>query len=151
MPHIHDRIDYTVEVFIVHKDTILLHQHKKLNKWLSIGGHVELDEDPEVACHREVKEEMGLEIELVPERETKKFNTSHELPQPFAVNRNPITDTHDHITFVYFARTNTDQVTPEEGITEWKWFAKEDLEENGDGVPDDIRYYALKALDVLSS
>ena len=46
MPHIHEKIDFTVEVFIVHKDTVLLRMHDKVKKWLGPGGHIELHEDP---------------------------------------------------------------------------------------------------------
>ena len=65
MPHIHEKIDFTVEVFIVHKDKVLLRMHDKYKKWMSVGGHIELHEDPVEAAHREVKEEVGLDIELV--------------------------------------------------------------------------------------
>jgi len=64
MPHIHKLIDFTVEVFIVHKHKVLLRRHDKYKKWLSIGGHIELHEDPVEAAIREVKEEVGLEVEV---------------------------------------------------------------------------------------
>jgi 8-oxo-dGTP pyrophosphatase MutT (NUDIX family) len=38
--------------------------HKQLNKWLAIGGHIELNEDPDEALFREGKEECGLEIKV---------------------------------------------------------------------------------------
>src|SRR3989338_3530526 len=65
MPHIHDNIDFTVEVFVVKDGKVLLRKHDKYNKWLSIGGHVELNEDTDEAVVREVKEEVGLNINLV--------------------------------------------------------------------------------------
>lgn len=65
MPHIHEKIDFTVEVFIVHKNKLLLRMHDKYKIWLSIGGHIELNEDPNEAAIREVKEEVGLDIDLV--------------------------------------------------------------------------------------
>jgi len=64
MPHIHDLIDFIVNVYIVHEGKVLFIQHKKLNKWLPVGGHIELNEDPDQAIFREVKEECGLEIEI---------------------------------------------------------------------------------------
>ena len=64
MPHIHELIDFTVGVYIVHDSKVLLVHHKKFDKWLSVGGHIELHEDPEEALFREVKEETGLEIKL---------------------------------------------------------------------------------------
>ncbi len=65
MPHIHDTIDFTVEAFVVHNDKVLLRKHDKYKIWLSVGGHIELDEDPNQAAFREVKEEVGLDIELI--------------------------------------------------------------------------------------
>ena len=64
MPHIHEKIDFTSEVFIVYQDKVLLRIHDKYGRWLSIGGHIELDEDPVQAAIREAKEEVGLDIEI---------------------------------------------------------------------------------------
>src|ERR1035437_10061638 len=68
MAHIHEKIDFTVSIFVVQDGKILLIHHRNLNKWLPLGGHVELDEDPETAALREAKEESGLEVELLGER-----------------------------------------------------------------------------------
>lgn len=51
---------FTVSVFIVYKDKVLLHLHKKVKKTLQLGGHIELNELPEEACIREAWEESGL-------------------------------------------------------------------------------------------
>jgi len=61
MAHIHEKIDFTVAIFIVHEEKILLIHHRKLDKWLPLGGHIELDEDPEQAALREAHEELGIE------------------------------------------------------------------------------------------
>ena len=50
MAHIHEKIDFTVAIFVVHDGKILLIHHRKLNKWLPLGGHIELDEEPEIAA-----------------------------------------------------------------------------------------------------
>ena len=52
MAHIHEKIDFTVAIFVVHEEKILLIHHRKLGKWLPLGGHIELDEDPEQAADR---------------------------------------------------------------------------------------------------
>ena len=54
MPHIHDNIDFTAEVFVVYKGRVLLRKHDKYKMWLSVGGHIEPDEDPNQAAVREV-------------------------------------------------------------------------------------------------
>jgi ADP-ribose pyrophosphatase YjhB (NUDIX family) len=50
---------FTVSVFIVHKDKVLLHLHKKAKKILPLGGHIEINELPEEACIREAIELLG--------------------------------------------------------------------------------------------
>jgi 8-oxo-dGTP pyrophosphatase MutT (NUDIX family) len=50
----------TASCFIVDGDRLLLHHHRRLNRWLQMGGHVEADEDPSSAALREGAEESGL-------------------------------------------------------------------------------------------
>lgn len=50
----------TASCFIVDGDRLLLHHHRRLNRWLQMGGHVERDEDPASAALREGAEESGL-------------------------------------------------------------------------------------------
>jgi len=52
MPHIHELIDFTSEVFIIFQGKVLLRKHDKFKIWLSVGGHVELNEDPNEAAPR---------------------------------------------------------------------------------------------------
>ncbi|MBP9865972.1 MAG: NUDIX domain-containing protein, partial [Candidatus Omnitrophica bacterium] len=54
-PHIHAQFDFVVSVFIIHKGRVLLVHHKSYDEWLPIGGHIEMDEDPEQALYREIK------------------------------------------------------------------------------------------------
>ncbi len=37
MAHIHEKIDFTVAIFVVHAGKILLIHHRKLDKWLPLG------------------------------------------------------------------------------------------------------------------
>ncbi len=46
MSHIHEKIDFTVDVFVVHENKVLLRMHDKYHLWLAPGGHIELHEDP---------------------------------------------------------------------------------------------------------
>ena len=52
--------------FVVNKDhsKMLMVYHKKLNKWLPPGGHLEENETPAEAVRREVKEETGIVIKI---------------------------------------------------------------------------------------
>src|SRR3989344_4139224 len=113
MPHIHDKIDFTVEIFIVYDNKVLLRKHDKYKMWLSVGGHIELDEDSNQAAIREVKEEVGLDVELYHRGNyhlTKKEGYTELIPPQF-MNRHRINETHEHITLVYFAKARTDKLT----------------------------------------
>jgi 8-oxo-dGTP pyrophosphatase MutT (NUDIX family) len=52
----------TASCFIIDRDRrLLLHHHRRLNRWLQMGGHLEPGEDPVAAALREGREESGLE------------------------------------------------------------------------------------------
>jgi len=154
VPHIHEKIDFTVEVFIVHENKVLLRMHDKFKKWMSVGGHIELHEDPIEAAHREVKEEVGLEIELVGNetlcREPEVW--FNELIPPVALNRHKTTkEGHEHVTLVYFARAKTTDIKAQyedDKSEECQWCTAEDLEKL-DLWPN-VRAYAQVALKRLS-
>ena len=155
MPHIHEKIDFTAEVFIVYQDKVLLRQHDKYKKWLSVGGHIELDEEPNQAAVREVKEEVGLDITLHNEEDLS-ITEGHgyqELIPPEFMNIHKINDTHQHITLVYFAKSNTDQLvlSEDEKSDGCKWFSKEELDDQHYGISEVIKKYAKTALQKLAN
>mgnify|MGYP003545800440 FL=1 len=151
MPHIHEKIDFTVEVFVVFQNKVLLRKHDKYNIWLSVGGHIELDEDPNQAALREVKEEVGLEVALHDTREvpaTRRGNGFTDLVPPVGMNRHDISDGHEHISLLYFASAISDQVVPEKPTDEWRWCTKDEIE-TLTPITEDVVRYAKKALELL--
>ncbi len=148
MPHIHEKIDFIVDVFVVHKDTVLLRLHEKYHKWLSVGGHIELDENPNEAALREVKEEVGLEITLIDqERHVRRKDPEYkELIPPAFLNIHKINNTHQHIGMIYFATSENTHVAPERPTDTWKWFTLSELEKNELGISPEIIFYATEAL-----
>lgn len=151
MPHIHEKIDYAADAFIVNGDAVLLRHHEKYHTWLPPGGHVELDEDFEEAAVREAKEETGLDVVLVGKRHPAEAGEK-ELLIPRFINRHPVTDVHEHISFMYFATTASREIVPMEGEApaEIRWFTREDLRNPQFDVWDRVRVYAEAALDELS-
>ena len=151
MPHIHEKIDFTVEVFIVHKNKVLLRVHDKFKKWLSVGGHIELDEDPVEAAHREVREEVGLAIELVGDKKLiSHVEQGHILLPPVGLSRHRLSKAHEHVTFIYFARAKSTKVKAlhtDDKSEECRWCTREDIE-TMDLWPS-VKQYALAALEWL--
>src|SRR3984957_18097836 len=111
MGHIHEKIDFTVAIFVVQDRKILVIHHRKLDKWLPLGGHIELDEDPETAALREAREESGLEVELVGERPPTTEPGTRALIAPRFLDIHKITETHEHIGMIYWARPVHGSVT----------------------------------------
>ncbi len=155
MPHIHDKIDFTAEAFIVHKNKVLLRKHDKYKIWLSVGGHIELDEEPNEAVIREVKEEVGLDVELVCKENYSLIENNQYKPliPPEFLNIHKINDDHKHISMVYFAKSNTEKLvlSEEEKSDGCKWFTKSDLEDPKYQIGEQIKIYARAALEKLSN
>lgn len=155
MPHIHEKIDFTVEVFVVHKNKVFLRKHDKYKIWLAVGGHIELDEDPNEAAIREAKEEAGFDVTLYTDARIWKEKTDEErdLIPPRFLNRHRISPTHEHVTMIFFGTVTNDTVTINEGLDdrsdEYGWFSPEELKSLE--LKEHIRLYAETALTTLAS
>ena len=91
----------TASAWILNKDhsMVLLTHHKKLNKWLQLGGHTEPDEYIRESAMREALEESGLkqlkliedyifdiDVHLIPERGLVKQHLHYDVRFLFVVN-----------------------------------------------------------------
>lgn len=151
MSHIHDLIDFAVSAFIVHKDKVLLIHHKKLDKWLPIGGHIELDEDPEEALLREVKEESGLTVEIEGEKPNVVSPDTKFLHRPRFVDISNISQTHKHVHFIYFVKANTNKVNLSvDEHNDIRWFSLKNLKDPKYNLLSSTLYYAQKVLEEYS-
>lgn len=151
MPHINEKIDYCVEVFIVYKDKILLRMHDKYKIWLSVGGHIELDENPEEAAAREVKEEVGLDVKIIDSRILPDDQSDYKmLIAPRYLGSHYVNDVHKHTVFVYFAKADTDKIVDsvsDHEKSECRWVTKQELK-NMD-LRSNVLFYAEEALKEL--
>jgi 8-oxo-dGTP pyrophosphatase MutT (NUDIX family) len=149
--HIHEKIDFTVCIFVVQDGKILLIHHRKLDKWLPLGGHVELDEDPEQAALREAKEESGLEVELVGERPPTSGSGTRALIAPRFLDIHRITDTHEHIGMIYWARPKAGDMTlAMEEHHDIRWCAADELDGLVPAISEAIKWYCLTALEEIN-
>ncbi len=147
MPHLHEKIDFTVSVFIVKNEKVLFIFHKQLNRWLPIGGHIELDENPEEGALREAKEESGLEVELVGFRPPlDKEDGFIPLLNTAFLDIHRIKEPHWHIGMVYFARVKSGEVKLNvEEHKDIQWLSEKDLEDSKWGLTKPLKFYARQA------
>jgi 8-oxo-dGTP pyrophosphatase MutT (NUDIX family) len=147
MAHIHELIDFSVAIFVVHDHKVLLVHHRNLKQWLPVGGHIELDEDPEQAALRESLEESGLEVELLGERPPTTGPGTRALIAPRFMDIHRISDTHQHIGLIYWARPKSGSVTlaPAEHHA-IRWCTVEEIEYLQPPMSAAVKWYCHQAL-----
>jgi len=153
MAHIHEKIDFTVAIFVVHKGKVLLIHHRKLDRWLPLGGHIELDEDPEQAALREAREESGFEVELLGERPPTTEPGTRALIAPRFLDIHRITTTHEHVGMIYWARLRERQEEVKLSVAEHhdiRWCAAEELEQLRPAMSHAVKWYCRKAIQEIS-
>lgn len=151
MAHIHELIDFTVAIFVVRDRKILLILHRKLNKWLPLGGHIELDEDPEIAALREAREESGFEVELIGDRPPTTDPGTRALIAPRFLDIHKITDTHQHIGMIYWARPKSGAMTlAAEEHHNIGWFTSDELDRLDPPMSNAVKWYCRKAIEEIA-
>lgn len=152
MGHIHEQIDFVVNAYIVFENKVLLVLHKKLKTWLPIGGHIELNEDPEEALYKEIAEECGLRVKILAKRPPLKDHGTKALLAPRYLDIHKITSKHRHVALTYFATASSSKVKlAEDEHDNIRWFSSEDLNDANFGIKGDIKYLARQALKAAKS
>lgn len=148
MSHIHYAIDFTVAIFVVREGKVLLVHHRKLNKWLPLGGHVELHEELEQAALREAREESGFEVELIGERPPTTESGTRALIAPRFLDIHRINDVHEHIGMIYFARPRSGALAlaaaEHHNIG---WFAGDELDALEPPMSNAVKWYCRRAIE----
>ncbi|MBP3920269.1 MAG: NUDIX domain-containing protein [Bacilli bacterium] len=117
---------FCASAYIIDPSTlkILLVKHKKWNKWVQPGGHIEHDEFPEETAVREAYEETGIKIKLLGER----FPREEDFIKPLGIQKNR-TSTGIHIDFIYPAiPLNHKELVISDESSNIGWFTREQLE-----------------------
>lgn len=95
---------------IVENNKILLNQHGDTKFWKFCGGRVEnFETDLIENAKREVKEEMGIEIEILDEKPLL-LHTKKETPEGDI-----------DVILVHFLAKRIGEITPGEDIRSWDW------------------------------
>ncbi|HEX5218225.1 MAG TPA: NUDIX domain-containing protein [Verrucomicrobiae bacterium] len=144
-------MDFTTCIFVVQDEKVLLIHHRKLDKWLPLGGHIELDEDPEQAALREAREESGLEVELLGDRAPTTEPGTRALIAPRFLDIHRISDTHEHIGMIYWARPKSGSATlAAEEHHDIRWCSVADLETLTPAMSNAVKWYCRKAIEEIS-
>jgi 8-oxo-dGTP pyrophosphatase MutT (NUDIX family) len=138
--------------YVVKDGKTLLLWHKKLKMWLPPGGHIEENELPDEALLREIREETGLEVEIVPSKRTP--DPSEEgvsyLHVPSHVQLEVLTGHGRHIDLIYFCRvlSGTEAISASEHDA-MRWCGPKDLEDPQ--IRAEVRDTGLLAIQTVSS
>ena len=146
---------FTATGFVVRDGLVALHWHPKVKAWLPPGGHVDENEDPVEAVLREVREETGIEAEVVSTVPRIPLDYPTQVAPPFTIMvediDDPVDGYHQHIDMIYFCRPVGPPAPLNDG---WRWVGRSDL---AAGVPltsasaspvpppDDVRLLAEEA------
>lgn len=136
---------FTATAYIISDECTLLIYHRKLQKWLPPGGHMDPNEIPSEAAKREVFEETGLEVHLLTDEHiwVERWN-ANSFPRPYLclleeIPAHGTQPAHQHIDFIYVAKPiggqeklNTDET---EGL---RWFTLPEIE----ALKDDVEIFA---------
>jgi 8-oxo-dGTP pyrophosphatase MutT (NUDIX family) len=146
---------FTVTGFVSHQRRTALHWHK-FGIWLPPGGHIEPDEDPVGAVLREVREETGLAVEIVPATAAFAYQDPPQLPSPVTIGVYDISngdgqlpDPHQHIDLIYFTRpVEDDPRLPDDGHR-WEWVDADTLR-TSTTIKHDVRVLGLAAIEAVA-
>ncbi len=120
---------FCASVFIINpiNRKILLVHHKKFDKWVQPGGHIDDDETFEEAALREAFEETGVKVKLLGER----FPREDDFIRPLGIQRNRNERGELHIDVIYAAvPVNGIELNHQESETHnAKWFSREELDD----------------------
>lgn len=138
--------------FVLNKDRskMLMVHHRKLDKWVAPGGHIEPDETPTEAALREVLEETGVEAEIVEcsnVKLTPEPEMEAQLEPPFAMLSEYIpqhgdTDAHIHLDFIFICEADDRKPISQQikEVKDVRWMTWEEVEQSN--TFDSIRSFA---------
>lgn len=150
---------FVATVYVVHDGSTALHRHDTLGMWLPPGGHLARDELPHEAALREVREELGLEVDLVAPQGDLSSPTARSVPEPHHVLLEDIDVVdgrvaHQHLDFVFYAEADSATLDPDDGEAPpdaWEWFTPADLRDRADELEPDVVDAGLQAIRTVSS
>jgi 8-oxo-dGTP pyrophosphatase MutT (NUDIX family) len=150
---------FVATVYVVDDGATLLHEHEKLDMWLPPGGHVERDELPHETAVREVREELGVGVDLLAPVGELSSQTVQSIPRPQHflledINTNNGEVGHQHIDFVFYGRAKSRDLDPADGeapADAWEWFTPAELRANADHLEPDVVEMGRRAVEAVDN
>ena len=142
------KLDLTAAGYIFHDNKLLLIHHTKLNMWLPVGGHIELNESPDNAVLREIEEETCIKariVDVLPSDVPLKPELARQTAVPFYTNIHSVGD-HEHWCACYLCECDSDVVQIDKDSRGFRWLTKEQIQSDNH-LREDIRAIALLAFD----
>tara|TARA_B100001094_G_scaffold298180_1_gene321855 strand:+ start:415 stop:1044 length:630 start_codon:yes stop_codon:yes gene_type:complete len=114
-------------------EKVLLTHHRKLNKWLQLGGHADGESDVSQVAYREAEEESGLsELEFIDTRSAMRWSPGRPLPFDIDIHAIPARrgePEHYHYDLCYLLVADEDEkVIVSHESHDVKWWALEAAE-----------------------
>lgn len=145
MPHIHTdpgQFDQTASAFVFRTDfdepKLMLHMHRRLNKYLQFGGHIELNEHPWQTVEHELREESGYTLNqlklLQPDlpiikHQNYRGSAAHPLPFAYGSYQFALTDhLHTDIAFAFITGEEPKYKPEEDESSEIAIFSRTEIE-----------------------
>ena len=123
------RIEPVVAGYAFNENKTLLVFHKKLQMWLPVGGHIEINETPENALEREFKEETRLKVIALnkPKVQMQK-SIIKQVPLPFYADVHSVGD-HLHYCQYYLCEVISRHPVKlnNKELDDFAWFSPGDL------------------------
>ena len=111
-----------------------------------MGGHIELDEDPEQALFREIAEETGLEVEILGDKPDIKQDDTKFVYAPRYIDVHEANPPHKHIGMVYFAKAKNDTYVLSDEHLAIHWLSETDLDKPEYALSNSVKFYCREAI-----
>jgi 8-oxo-dGTP pyrophosphatase MutT (NUDIX family) len=150
---------FVATVYVVDNGETVLHEHQKLDMWLPPGGHIERGELPHETAVREVREELGVEVDLLAPVGELTSPTVQSIPRPQHFLLEDINTCegevgHQHIDFVFYGVAESRDLAPADGeapIGAWEWFTPAELRANADELEADVVEMGQRAIEAVDN
>lgn len=105
----------TSSIYVVYRNKVLLHKHKKYNILFPLVGKMNKNEVPYETAIREVYEESGLKIQLYNRDSELDLGRVIQLHSSIHTLLENVGNEVENIDFIYFARAVSNKAKPQKG------------------------------------